>query len=68
MQEIFFSPYNYVSIKKGFPNNLHFVFMLILTVKTVLVNIIGADTINEDFTLAQKNVAVLCFKTFHIST
>lgn len=43
-----------MSIKKGFPNNLHFVFMLILTVKTVLVNIIGADTINEDFALAQK--------------
>lgn len=55
MQEIFFSPlYNYGTIKKGFPNHLHFVIMLILTVKTNLVNKIEADRINERFPLAPK--------------
>lgn len=53
MQEIFFSLYSSLPIKKAFSNHLHFVFMLILTVKVDLVNLIEADRINEGFALAK---------------
>lgn len=46
--------YNYVAIKKGFPNNFHFVILLIPTAKMNLVSRIESDRINKDFGLAQK--------------
>lgn len=54
MQENFFPLCNYAAIKEGFPNHLHFVIMLIQTVKMYLVNKIKADRIHEDFPLAPK--------------